>query len=488
MLKETSKTFLRDLGKFLLLPAILVIPTLVIIIVFKEWFALKSFILMSLISLLAGQLFFRLNKNAKATAPGSARVLLPLVWFLLPVMGAVPFYGIALEDYNPQTEIFLDPHSAFFESMSGFTGTGLTMVSDPSQLPHVLQWWRSLLEWVGGLGVIFLAVILVNTNHAAKNLYKSEAMSWIRDDGEVYGTVKKIWLIYLIYTVGSIAIFLLCGMPWWEAINHGLVGIATGGFSVNKDSFVSYSPLIKGAAVFIMIMGALSFKIHYLLIIRRQFLRLTRQTELGWFSALFAGLVAVMLFANDSYSFVDNLFQASSALGTCGFNSIDVEELPVPILFLLMIPMFIGGNESSTTGGIKTSRLIWLFKSLRKSLLQGNRDSAFFFNGERLPPDETSSQLRQAGILFFLYVAALVMGSLILLILPGHSFSLYEILFDVTSALNNVGLSSGLTGHENPVAVKWVLILLMWLGRLEIQVVLLLLLVMFSRRGLHDAG
>jgi trk system potassium uptake protein len=479
MQQKTTSSFLRDLGLFIQLPALLTLPTLVVIVVFNEWFALLSFGIMSVSCVITGQVLYRLNKKSEKTFSGSAFVLLSLSWFIIPVTGIIPFYGIALSDYNEQTSIFLNLHSAFFESMSGYTGTGLTMVDKPHHLPHVLQWWRSVTEWIGGLGMIFITIAFLDTIHESKKLYASEAMKWTIDNENTRTTVKKIWLIYLLYTLISILAFWLSGMPVWEAINHGLVGISTGGFTVTPDSFVSYSTEIKITGVVIMLTGALSFKVHYLLLIRRDYKRIVRQSELSFFTLLFILFALLLLLLNPSAAFIDNIFQAASALGTCGFNSVNLETWPMPVLVLLMIPMLLGGNESSTTGGIKTSRLLWMLKWIKHSLMSvlapDRQEKKFSFNKHPIDKNEALKEGRTAANLIFLHMASLVTGTLIILFLPDNRFELYEIFFDVTSAINNVGLSSGMTAHENHTGVKWVMIICMWIGRLEIQAVLILI-------------
>ncbi|MFC4871736.1 TrkH family potassium uptake protein [Negadavirga shengliensis] len=477
MISEHTRAFLKDLGVFLQLPGLMCLPTFVVIAVFEEWYALKPFILLAVISFAVGQFLYRLFYNNRRTHPGSAYGLVSFIWFLLPLLGTISFYGVAvlIPEPNEQELVFSDIHSAFFESMSGFTGTGLTMLDDSSMIPHCLQWWRSLCEWIGGLGIIFLAVILLDTAHENERLYQSEGMGWTRKGHNTKSKIIKIWWIYIGYTALSVASFYLAGMPIWEALNHGLTGISTGGFSVTADSFISYNTTIKWVAVIIMLLGALSFKIHYLALIQKNFRSLFRQTQLQYFLALWIFFLLIgAISAYPSTDTVDIIFQMASALATCGFNSVELTDYSHMFLFPIMMAMFIGGNESSTTGGLKTKRLAWIIKTLQAHVRQSTcRDEEKFdikirFNGKAVDNKSAYLQVRMATVLLFLWISALTIGTFTLLHVLPEEYGFFEIFFDVNSALNNVGLSSGVAHHRLPAEAKWVLSIIMWMGRLEI--------------------
>lgn len=476
MISEHTRAFLKDLGVFLQLPGLMCLPTFVVIAVFEEWYALKPFILLAVISFAVGQFLYRVFYDSKRTYPGSSYGLVSLVWFLLPLLGSIPFYGVAvsISQPNEQVLVFSDIHSAFFESMSGFTGTGLSMLDDSSLIPRCLQWWRSINEWIGGLGIIFLAIIILDTAHENKRLYQSEGMGWTSGDQNTKSKIIKIWWIYIGYTALSVVSFYLAGMPFWEALNHGLTGISTGGFSVTPDSFISYNTTIKWVAVIIMLLGALSFKIHYLFLIQKNFKAMFRQTQLKYFFVLWVFFLLIgFISAHPVTDAVDIFFQMASALGTCGFNSVELTDYTHLFLFPLMMAMFIGGNESSTTGGLKTKRLAWIIKTLKAHIRQSTcHDEEKFdikikYNGKTVDNESAYLQVRMAVILLFLWITALTIGTFALLhLLPEYGF--FEIFFDVNSALNNVGLSSGVVNHRLPAEAKWVLSIIMWMGRLEI--------------------
>ncbi len=492
MISESRSAFLKDLGAFIQIPGYLCLPTFVVILVFQEWFALVPFGILTLVSFGIGQLLQRIFKGGKETESGSSYALISLVWLLLPLFGTIPFLGVAwlIPNPNEQVIIYADFHSAFFESMSGFTGTGLTMLSDSSMIPHSLQWWRSIMEWVGGLGIIFLAVAILDTAHKSESLYQSEAMGWKSESKKPENKIMKIIWIYSAYTVLSILVFYAVGMPFWEALNHGITGIATGGFSVTKDSFISYTDTIKWAAIPIMLIGSFSFKIH-VLFIERKFKELYKQTQLKYLTIIFILILSMVLIANSNEDVVDLVFQTASALGTCGFNSSDLNNWISLFLFPLFIAMFIGGNSSSTTGGVKTQRIAWLWKALKENIRQAltpDKDKKEFkfrvmYNGKVVDNEQAFKKIRLAGILLFMWAFTVFFGTLLLtFILHGYQYSFFDILFDVTSALNNVGLSSGVTAAVLPAPAKWVLSAIMLVGRLEILGVLVMFSFFFGKK------
>ncbi|MGK7389179.1 MAG: TrkH family potassium uptake protein [Candidatus Cyclobacteriaceae bacterium M2_1C_046] len=490
MLSVHKRAFLKDLGAFLHIPGFLSLSTFVVIIFFEEWYALIPFGILTIISFGLGQLFYRAFYTYEETVPGSSYALISLVWMLLPFLGTIPFYGVSLlipeADISPQMAIFANFHNSFFESMSGFTGTGLTMLDDPSMIPHSIQWWRSITEWVGGLGIIFLAVVILDTAHSSESLYQSEAMGWKSEYDDPKKKIIKILWIYIAYTFLSVTVFFLVGMPLWESINHGITGISTGGFSITKDSFTGYDERIKWAAVPIILLGSFSFKIHVLLV-NRNFKRLLEQTQLRYFVIFFILIITLSFIANSEASAVDVFFQTTSALGTCGFNSVALSEWPALFLFPLLIAMFLGGNSSSTTGGLKTQRIAWLIKIMKENVRQAitpDKEEFRFkltYNGKQIENEEAFLKIRLAAILLFVWIIILTAGTFMLSHILYGQYNFYEILFEVNSALNNVGLSSGVTGHQLPTSAKWILSMVMWVGRLEIMGVIVMFTIFIGR-------
>lgn len=483
---ENFKTFLRDLGLLLHVPAILFVPLFVVIFVYKEWFALPSFLIMAIVSFLIGQILYQGFKKSHKSYEPLSLPLVALSWFLIPLIGTIPYVGVSIVEGVEIGEAirFTDFSTAFFEAMSGFTSTGLSMLDNPGTIPRSLQFWRSLSEWIGGLGVIFLAVVLFELNSETKALYEAEAMSWTIPEKNVRKTMISIWSIYLIFTILAIFAFYFAGMPLWEAINHGLTAVCTGGFTITSDSFISYNSSIKIIAIVIMLIGALSFRIHYLLVFKRNIISIIKLTEMKFFALAFIVFLVIAFFFKTSTAEIDVLFQVASALGTCGFNSVETPNMMLAFIFLLNIAMIMGGNSSSTTGGVKSNRIIWILKGMKNTIISYIRrpvkgEKYYYFNGEKIEEDEGNEKIANSSFIIILWIFAICIGVIIVYLVEGEKHALHQTLFDVTSALGNVGLSAGYSGFEMNVISKWVFIILMWIGRLEIFAVIMLLFAPF---------
>ena len=490
---EVKKSFLRDLGILLHTPAVLTIPVLIVLFVFEEYYALPSFLGMAALSLLLGQALCRTFQNSEKSSPRETIIMVALAWFLIPVFGGIPYYFIGSLDEAVvgQAINYGDVPSAFFESMSGFTSTGLTMVTRPDTIPHTLQFWRSISEWTGGMGLILLAVSFFSFSSKMNMLYQAEAMSWTPENIKIRKIVFRIWYIYLGFTILTIASFYFLGMPVWEAINHGLTGVSTGGFAITRDSFVSYSDTIKWVTIVVMTLGAISFQIHYLIFYEGAFKKIFRLSEARLFFLFFLFFTGMVILLNPATDFVDNIFQTTSALGTSGFNSIKTSQMPVPVLFLLTLAMILGGNASSTAGGIKTRRAVWILKGMMESIRNSFKENennirSIFVNGKEIEEKQAKEQIRNARNLLVIWLLSLTIGSFLVLLAEGDKYSLYQIVFDVSSALNSVGLSAGVSGDAMSSFSKFIMIILMWIGRLEIYACIILIYVMFNSRIFHS--
>lgn len=489
--------FLRDTGKLLHIPAGLAFLSIPVIISYKEWFALWPFAIMALISVAAGQLFYHIFKGGEETSKGLSVLLVAFAWLLISLFGAIPFYGISFtapQDVYLQLPVFNTVVNSFFESVSGFTGTGLTMLEDPSQIPYTLQWWRTFSEWIGGIGVIMLASLLLKLNHDDERLYNAETRNWQIPDAPLSATIHKIWWIYIGYTLMSIFLYYFFGMPFWEALNHGMTALGTGGFSVTSNSFTNYSTEIKGLTVGIMMMGAIAFKIHYLLIFRFDLKKIVHQTELHYLFFFLISAFLLLLWVYPEIAFIDLLFQAASALATCGLHTVDLSVWPMSPIFLLIVLMLLGANGGSTGGGIKTIRFAWFAKGVWRSIKQlwypEEKEATVTFNSEVKEPKEMRNHIQQAANILFLWVITLTLGTFFLSFMVGEEYTFYQILFDATSALSNVGLSTGVTGAGMPENAKYIISLMMWLGRLEIMAIVILLISPFYllRRKFSNRG
>jgi trk system potassium uptake protein TrkH len=408
-----------------------------------------------------------------------------LGWVIVPAIGTIPFLGVALSmpvEAPPTVLQFTEPLNALFESFSGFTGTGLTMALRPSQLPHSLQWWRSFMEWVGGGGVILLMLSILSHTTSAYNLYFSEGRAK-KILPSVVSTVRTIWWIYLLFTAFSVLLLRFVGMPWWEAVNHGMTGLSTGGFSVTDGSIGDYGPGVRIVVAFVMVMGSVSFAVYYKVITQGRLPALwgdAQHKTLWW---LLACGTVVLLAENywwtGSVLWVDTVFQWASALGTAGFQTVDLRTWSPTGQLLLSLAMILGGAAGSTAGGLKQVRIDLLIRGLRWRI-QGIRSrphemSRYDLDGESLEESDAFRMVQNAGTLAALWAVVLWVGVLVLMHLVPQEFSLSEVILEVSSAQGNVGLSTGITHPSLPWLGKTTLILIMWMGRLEIIPTLILI-------------
>lgn len=480
-----------------------------------EFFAIPAFLVSALI---VGGVGTGLSRHYSGAAPPGkleGMVTAASAWAVTGILGGLPFlliaWTIALDPYpawantppmNQTTAVFLSPIEAGFESMSGFTGTGLTMAAVEEQLPRSLHWWRSFTEWIGGVGVIVLTVaILARPGSGSFTLFESEARSE-KIHPSVTTTVQEIWKIYLGLTLASIALFLVVGMPLWDAINHAMTGISTGGFSVHADSIGHYgSPLIEYAVVPVMVAGSIAFPIHYLIVkgeLRNFYADLQTRWVFIWFS-VGSVLLTAILFANGQYGTFEKtfrvaLFQFVSATSNAGFGTTTIgggteRVWGAGATLFACLGMLTGAAAGSTVSGLKLIRVITLVKGTIwqiESVFQPESAVRYLQIGDRrLSEEQVHSEYSEATIVFILWIVFLIIGVAVFLWALPPEYHLEYVIFDVMSAQSNVGLSAGITGPTMPDVAKGMLILNMWVGRLEIIPIAVLLDSIFRRLNLY---
>jgi trk system potassium uptake protein TrkH len=403
-------------------------------------------------------------------------------WLLLTFIGSLPF---SLGGY-------LSPLDAFFESMSGFTATGLTMFSDVETLPQSILFWRSFTQWIGGVGVIVLFLsILIRSSGIAAKLYKAEGRT-DRIAHNIVSTARRIWLIYILYTVLCILglIALMGADRAFDAVNVGMTCLATGGFAVTNNSIEAYSAAVAVFLIPFMLLGGISFASH-------------RHLLKGEFSKFFTIEVKAIMLIFFLSSIIlwtrvgglNAFFQTSSALTGTGFSSTTIggqngwDDFSKFILSILMVT---GGGYGSTSSALKMIRVIIIIYAVAwvvKKFLYSRKAVIPFKIGRNTYPVE---EIRTATLYSILYILVLCLGALVFMASPAPegfygpngptSYTAADSLFEVASAEGNVGLTAGLTSSDMAPHLKIVLIIEMWVGRLEIFPVLTLLAAPFRRR------
>ena len=506
----------RDLGRILEALGGLLLVSLVVPLLWGEFFALPALFVSALIPLGFGRMLHLQFQDADSPGRLHGMVVAAAGWFSVGIFGSLPFFlvawsvqlgvpGLSTPAQTATLAAFTEPLNALFESMSGFTGTGLTMTDNEEVLPRSLQWWRTFSEWVGGVGVIVLTTaILSRPGSGSLTLYESEARSK-KIHPSIVSTVRTIWWIFILFTFVAILALWLVGMPIWGAINHGMTGLATGGFSITDNSIATYdSVAIDFVLIPIMLLGSIAFPVHYLILkgdlrniysdlqTRWVFLYMGFGSALLWGLLYFAGPYETP-FAALRYG----MFQFVSAATCTGFQTaVDATNValgrwPSYAQLTVAVGMFVGGAAGSTAGGIKLIRGLTLAKGIRHQI-----GDVFYpetavrrleINGRRLNEEEASFEFMEAAIIAILWIVFLFVGTFVLLLtLPTAEYSLANAVFEVASAQGNVGLSSGITGPESlPSVGKVTFLFHMWIGRLEIIPVLVLVRTIFKRGGLY---
>ncbi len=400
-------------------------------------------------------------------------VIVTLAWLAMSVIGALPFV-ISGEMSN-----YID---AFFETVSGFTTTGASVLTDVEKMSQGLLFWRSSTHWIGGMGVlVFVMAIIPNISDRSIHIIRAEMPGPIVGKlvPKLKNTAKILYLIYIVMTVLEV-VFLLCGgMPLYDSVVHAFGTAGTGGFGIKASSIAGYSPYLQWVIAIFMLLFGINFNIYYLVLIRR-FRSVFRSTEMWSYIGLVVLSVAAITVniypVSQSFSEALRLsaFQVSSVITTTGYATADFNLWPEMSKGILLFLMFIGGCAGSTAGGLKVSRVVILLKMIRRELnrmLHPRSVSVVKFEGKQV--DEAT--LNSVSIYFVLYI---ICFCVIFFVLCFEPFD-FATNFSATAAcFNNVGPGFGAVGpaasYQGYSALsKTVLSIAMLLGRLEIFPLLL---------------
>jgi trk system potassium uptake protein TrkH len=414
-------------------------------------------------------------------AEGEARLsvalsAVALIWLAAALIGALPYtFGLGIS--------YTD---SVFEAMSGWTGTGFSLLPSVETTPRMILFWRSLTQWMGGLGIVAFTIALAGRSGLTRfRLYRAEGRSETFMPS-VVATGFEMWRIYLVLTALGIGLVLLSGISLWDAVNIVMTAISTGGFAVHTAGILYYnSPLLEMLVVPVMIAGALPFKLYFLLYYKRRFELLTDRQAILLFALILAGC-AVVTFDLISISSLapaealrEGIFMTVSGITCTGFQNADPRSWYGTTVMILAALMFIGGSAGSTAGGIKLGRVIlglevlgWWLRRLhtgQRTITPLRHDGRSIL--EHLQEYEVSKSMLVV-LLFALMVAAATL--LLLHLAPQGGFDSADVIFEVVSAASNVGISTGFVNPGMSPAAKWLFITIMWAGRLEIVPVIVL--------------
>ncbi len=492
--KEEFAGILHILGRLLLgLTLAMVIP-LVIAFALREQKPFWDFLLSLSFTGLAGFLLMIVFPLKKDIRPALAFVIVSLSWLVASLFGALPLW------MSGHFGGFLD---AFFEAMSGFATTGLSLVRDIDHMSFSVNAWRHLTMFLGGQGIVIIALsFLIKATSTAVGLYWGEA----RDEKilpNVIDTARFIWAVSFVYLILGTAV--LAGILFWQGVPllksvlHGvflfMAGFDTGGFTPRSGGiFYYHSFALEIATLVLMFLGSLNFNLHYYLWLRKK-KEAWQNIEMRAFFFSFTTLTVLMTVflvnlghLSLSEGFRQGIYQLISAHSGCGFSNLYpgwLDSWPQGGLVVLIIAMAIGGGVCSTTGGIKLMRLAFLFKGvvweIREKIYPSNaRLAAKYHHLSDAVLDD--KRIKAAFFIFLLYLLSYLAGGIIGMF---YGYKFLPALFESTSAAANVGLSLGITCPAMPAGLKITYIIQMWLGRLEFVAVVIslgLLISVFRRR------
>ena len=470
-----KKIILHILGALLLIESLFLFLSFVVALIYGEddMFAL---LLSAIISLTVGGIsFFSSKKAKKSIRKREGFVIVSLVWIIFSFFGALPFY---LSDYIPSYT------NAFFETMSGFTTTGASILNNIEGLPHGLLFWRSMTQWLGGMGMIVMSLtILPILGIGGMQLFIAEVPGPTPDKlhPRVKETAKRLWAIYTFFTLLEVVFLLFGEMNLFDSICHSLTTMATGGYSTYNTSLVNVSPYTQYIVIVFMFIAGTNFTLSYFAL-HGKFKKLVNDEEFLYYSGftiIFTLLISFALFYQNSQDiekiFRDALFQVVSLMTTTGYATADYLIWQNFAFILCFLIMFFGGSAGSTGGGIKIVRILLVLKNSALELKRIIHPQAIIpvrLNKKAVRPEIVSNVL--AFIIF--YILIFVSGTIIMSLL---GLDLDSAMGATIASLGNIGPGIGSVGpmnnfYEIPDIGKWFLSFLMLLGRLELFTVLIL--------------
>lgn len=443
--------------------------------------SLNTFLITFLLVLSVGFVFWFTSKNHKQElSSNDGFIIITLFWLVLAIAGSLPFYlsGMSVVD-------------SFFESMSGITTTGATVITNIDGLDKSLLMYRQLLQWMGGMGLIVLAIaVMPILGIGGGQIYKTEipgAMSDQKLTPRITETAKALWTIYFGLTVLCALMYWIAGMNGFDAIAHSLSTVSIGGFSTHDDSIGFFNSFgIELVCIIFMIISASSFALHYGAIFRGRALRYFYDPEFRFFISIILLVFAassLILFFNpgSSESQRSVLFQAVSIVSTTGFTTTDYSLWPSVIGFLLLIGAFIGGCSGSVGGGIKSWRILIMLNHAHKQLIKIIHPRAVV--SVKIGSKVVDGSVAESVWGFFSIYVISFMLLLFALLATGLDFT--SAFSAIGACLNNLGPGLGevSANYSSVTSVgKGILAFGMILGRLEIFTVLVLFMPMFWRR------
>ena len=433
------------------------------------------------------------EKQGAAVTPRESFVVVALIWLLVPIFGALPY----VLDGGPQLN---RPIDAYFEAVSGFTATGATLVPHIEELARSMLFWRQLSHWLGGMGIIVLAVaILPRLRIGGRQLLQSELAgpTEIEQLGDtIRSTARRLWRLYVVLTLIAIGVLMFLSvtnlddvMTPFDAVGQALSVVALGGFSTRTVSIAAFAPITQYVILIFMVIAGINFLRLYRFFVQRRVEVLAKDEELRLYLGLIlvgTTLIAIEVIGggheHGEAAIRHSLFQATAILTTTGFATADYALWGSLATVTLLLLMFSGASAGSTGGGIKIVRHLLLFKLVKRELEQTvHREVIVPIRVNQRVVDEKA--LRSAIVFVLLYLLTFAVGALFLVAdsrRAGEDLTAFDAFGAAAACLGNVGPAFGFAGPYGSFAPfsdfsTWICTVLMWLGRVEIIPVVVLL-------------
>ena len=437
------------------------------------------------------------RKAGKKMGRKDGYIVVSTVWVLFTLIGMFPFL---LDGHVP------DVASAFFETMSGFTSTGATIIDDLDSMPKGLLFWRSLTQWIGGIGIVFFTIAVLPAFGVGEvKLFAAESTGPMHNKVHPRISMTARWIggVYVGLTILCILCLLLCGMPTFDAINYSMCTTATGGYGTHSALLGDYyhSPAIEYVLIFFMFASGVNYTLIYYTILKGKVKRFFGDAELRSYLLIVLGasfICALTLALNDPLHDIEealrqSLFTVISLQTTTGLATVDYTLWPVQLMPVLLFVMFAGACSGSTSGGFKCVRLSIIYRVLMNEfthILHPRAVTPVRMNGNIIPTKIVQTLLGFVA----LFVCALFMGAFVLALSgvdPNNvhpNFDYYEAFGIAMSSISNVGPGMGYYGPVHSWAIlsplaKWVCSFLMLIGRLEIFPIIILFTQSFWKKG-----
>lgn len=434
----------------------------------------KPFLYSFLIAAIPGVFFFLLTKktgNDVTVHKRDAYVTVTVSWLVIAFIGCLPYiFSGSIPDFS----------DAFFESVSGFTTTGSSILEDIESLPKSILFWRSLTHWIGGIGIIVLVIVVMPALHlGGYHLFTLESSLQEKIQPKIKSVGLRLLYIYLVLTLAETLLLRAGHMTMFDSICHSFGTVATGGFSPRNTSIAEYSPYIQYVIMIFMLLAGTNFVVHYFLV-KRKFNRISNNEELKFYllttavlGLLVTGALYFKMHMPFEQSFRSAFFQVISIVTCTGFATADYLSWPVFAWVLIFFAMFLGGSTGSTAGGIKMVRHLIVFKNIRRvfrQLVSSNAVLPIKLNKSPISDEANNSILTFVTVYIFVFLA----GSITMVALGLDDRTAVS---SVATCMAGIGPGLGTVGPVSNFAhlssaAKLILTFLMLIGRLEIYTIL----------------